>query len=217
VKFFSTIVLLLLLAGCSGSLLPLAKEEPVVDGPTSLVKPPWEALVQAGPDAGKDVDLETLNGPDLRPTIDETAPTQVATAETAPASQPAAPASDGAIRNVFVQKVAGQDGKGVSALTEAMRQQLSEAGWPVLNGARKDALTIAGALKVSAGNGGVQNVAIDWTVKLPSGKVLGVISQKNDVSAASLGDGWQETANAAAGAAADGIFQLIGKVQGASQ
>jgi hypothetical protein len=220
VKYFSTILAVLLLAGCTGSQLPLAKEEPVANAPTSLVKPPWEALVQAGPDAGKDVDLETLNGPDMRPTIDDTAPA-VATAEAVPPAQPpaASPAAaeDGAIRNVFVQKVAGRDGQGVAALTEAMRQQLSEAGWPVLNSARKDALTVAGTFKVSAAGAAAQTVAIDWTVKMPSGKVLGVISQKNDVSAASLGDGWQETANAAAGAAADGIFQLIGKVQGASQ
>ncbi len=216
-KFLAAISVLLLLGGCTTFQSPLAKEEPVQNVQTSLVKPPWEALVQAGPGAAKDVDLETLNGPDFQPTLDNAAPTQVATADNTPAAQPAAPAEDGAIRNVFVQRVAGRDSRGVEALTEAMRQQLSEAGWPVLNDARKDALTIAGALKVSAGSGGAQTVTIDWTVKMPSGKVLGVISQKNDVSAGSLGDGWQETARAAAGAAADGIFQLIGKVQGASQ
>ena len=210
-KYFSTILLLLSLAGCTGSQLPLAKEAPVADGPTSLVKPPWEALVQAGPDASKDVDLETLNGPELRPTLVE-----VSQQPAAP-SQAATPTEDGAIRNVFVAPVAGRDGKGAAALTEAMRRQLSEAGWPVLNSARKDALSILGQLEVSAAHRGMQTVVIAWTVKMPSGKILGVISQKNDVSASSLGNGWRETADAAAGAAADGIFQLIGKIQGASQ
>ena len=204
---------MLMLAGCSGFLLPLSKEAPVADAPTSLVKPPWEALVQAGPDASKDVDLETLNGPDLRPTLDGNGQEDA----TAVPVKVEPPADDGAIRNVFVAQVVGRDGDGTRALTEAMRQQLSEAGWPVLNAARKDALTISGELGVSAAHSGVQSIAIAWTVKMPSGKVLGVISQKNDVSAASLGDGWHNTADAAAGAAADGIFQLIGKVQGASQ
>ena len=113
--------------------------------------------------------------------------------------------------------MAGANGKGNAALTEAMRQKLGEAGWPVLNSARKDALTIAGKLNVSASHSGAQTVAIDWTVKTPAGKVLGVISQKNDVPAASLDSGWSETAQAATGAAADGIFQLVGKVQAASQ
>jgi hypothetical protein len=213
VKYFSAILLLLVLAGCSGSQLPLAKEAPVADGPASLVKPPWEALVQAGPNAAKDLDLETLNGPDLRPALDENGQ-EIATAVPA---QAAPPVDDGAIRNVFVARVAGRDGKGIAALTKAMQQQLSEAGWPVLNSARKDALSIVGKLDVSAVHGGAITVTIAWTVKLPSGKVLGVISQKNDVSAGSLGNSWRETADAAAGAAADGIFQLIGKVQGASQ
>jgi hypothetical protein len=203
---FAILLMLPLLSACTGSELPLAKTEPVANAPTSLVKPPWEALVQAGPNAAKDIDLETLNGPDLRPSIDAV-PAQ---------ATPQTPADDGAIRNVFVARVSGRNGKAVSALTDAMRRQLSEAGWPVLNSPRKDALTISGKLDVSAAGAGAQTVAIAWTVKMPSGKVLGVISQKNDVSAASLRKGWAETADAATAAAADGIFQLIGQVQGAA-
>jgi hypothetical protein len=203
------------LAGCSTAQLPLSKSEPVADTTSSLVKPPWEALVQAGPNAAKDVDLETLNGPEnsaeLRPTFAEN--------EQPPPVPPAAtvPAADGSIRNVFVARVAGRDVKATSTLTEAMRRQLSEAGWPVLNSPRKDALSIVGKLDVSAVHGGARTVTIGWTVKMPSGKVLGVISQKNDVSAASLGGGWGETADAATAAAAEGIFQLIGKIQGTAQ
>lgn len=186
------------------------------DTTSSLVKPPWEALVLAGPNAGKDIDFETLNGTELGPTLGQSLGPSLAENQQPPIAPPqaAAPAEDGAIRNVFVAQVAGGDRNGAAALTKAMRQHLSEAGWPVLNAARKDALSIIGKLAVSAVHGGAKTVAIDWTVKLPSGKVLGVISQKNDVSAASLGDAWQDTA---AGAAADGIFQLIGKVQGGSQ
>jgi hypothetical protein len=211
-KHICIILLLIFLAGCSATQLPLSKSEPVPDTTSSLVKPPWEALVQAGPSAGKDIDLETLDGPDLRPSLAENQPPP-------PLDPPqaAVPADDGAIHNVFVARVAGRDGKGTVALTEAMRRQLSDAGWPVLNSARKDALSITGKLDVSAVHGGARTVTITWTVKMPTGKVLGVISQKNDVSAASLGDGWRETADAATGAAADGIFQLIAKVQGASQ
>jgi hypothetical protein len=209
-KYICIISLLTLLAGCSTAQLPLSKSEPVPDTTSSLVKPPWEALVQAGPNASKDIDLETLDGPELRPSLADNQPPPLA-------PPPAAvPADDGAIHNVYVARVAGRDGTGTAALTEAMRRQLSDAGWPVLNSARKDALSIFGKLDVSAVHGGARTVAITWTVKMPTGKVLGVISQKNDVSAASLGDGWRETADAATGAAADGIFQLIGKIQGAS-
>jgi hypothetical protein len=220
VKYTSTILLMLFLTGCSGSQLPLAKQAPVADEPTSLVKPPWEALVQAGPNASKDVDLETLNGPDLRPTYDADGQQQVVAADAVPpqTAPPAAePVDDGAIRNVFVARVVGRERKGTAALTVAMRRQLSDAGWPVLNSARKDALSIVGKLDVSAVHDGVNTVTIAWTVKLPSGKLLGVISQKNDVSSDSLVNGWRETADAATEGAAEGIFQLIGKVQGASQ
>ena len=55
----------LILAGCAGPQLLLSKDDPLPVDANSLVRPPWEALVKAGPGAEKDIDLETLNGPQV--------------------------------------------------------------------------------------------------------------------------------------------------------
>ena len=214
-RLASLVAVAAVLASCSTTDLPLAKQEPVANVPSSLVKPPWEALVQAGPGAGQDIDLETLDGPGATPVAEAPVPPNAAGDPNATAPLGSSN-DDGAIRNVYVAPVFGADRGGSAALTEAMRRQLSEAGWPVLNSARKDALTIVGKLNVSAVHSGVRTIAINWTVTTPAGKVLGSLTQKNDVSAAALGNSWGETAEAATAAAADGIFELVGKAQGAS-
>jgi hypothetical protein len=208
IKSYWVVALVFFLAACGTPQLPLSKDAPLTVGGDSLVRPPWEALVKAGPDAGKDVDLETLNG------------TQVAQAplpETIPADPIPAPEApkvvhkptDVQIKAVAVPQVIGALGNGNAELTAAMRKVLQEAGWPVLTTARADALTIQGRVSMDAAQDGQQPVHLSWSVVTPKGKNLGDVKQNNSVPAGSLDAGWGESAGYASQAAATGIFKLI--------
>ncbi len=196
-------ILLFLLAACAGTEQPFGKaEDAKVVAP--ITAPPWEALVAAGPGAAQDIDLETLNGPGM-------APPEAPVAEV-PATEPAKPKSKGTeINAVAVVPVRGAAGKGNDELTAAMRTTLTKAGWTVLKAASRNALTIAGEVRMEPGDGATQTVALRWEVKTPDGKVLGDIKQSNSVPNGSLDAGWGENAGFATEAAATGIYELINK------
>ena len=207
------ILALALLTGCTSNSLLLSKAAPQPVAQDSLIHPPWETLVKAGPGAGRDVDLETLNGPE------PVAPIQVAAAPAPPAAPPpepvavAQPPKPGAtaIKAVAVLAVDGASPTANRELTAAMRKVLKEAGWPVLSNARNDALSIRGHVAVDAEQGPNQTVHISWQVVSPKGKALGNVDQNNQVTAHSLDGTWGETAGFAAQAAAEGLFKLIGQ------
>ncbi len=165
--------------------------------------PPSEYFVAAGPEAYKDIDLETLNGPG---SVEAAAPLDVSPP---PPSETAVRPMRNAIKAVAVIAVKGSPGTGDAELTAAMRQTLAKAGWPVLKAPRADALTIAGKVDVSRPKGGTQQVALRWTVSSPDGRPLGKIDQANAVPAGSLDRGWGDNAVPVAEAAATGIFDLI--------
>ncbi len=193
------------LAGCTSGSSLLEKPGPLPVNSQSLIHPPWEALVKAGPDAEKDIDLETLNGPQAA------APVPVDTPAT-PEQATALPQPGGtAIKSVAVLAVSGASPEGDKELTKAMRQVLAKAGWPVIATARKDALTIEGKVSLEPASGANQMVHINWLVRAPSGKDLGDVAQHNAVAAHSLDGTWGPAAGYAAEAAADGIFKLIGQ------
>lgn len=203
-------LLVLLLTACSAPPLPFEKGEAST---ADAIKPPWEALVQAGPGAENDLDLETLDGPLPQPIVSEAAAPeepQVADAEqVSPQGQPKVKKKGPVIKAVAIPNVIGAKGKGNTELTAAMRSVLKEAGWPVLAGRREDALLITGKVTLGPINGGEQKAKLVWTVAAPDGKVLGEIVQENAVPAGSLDQGWGENAQYATEAAAEGIFKLI--------
>lgn len=202
------------LAACSGPPLPFKKEEASGD---AAIRPPWEALVQAGPGADNDLDFETLDGPLAQPrapdATEPAAPEQAienADGGQAQAADVPKPRKTGpAIKAVAVPVVIGAKGKGNSELTAAMRNVLKEAGWPVQAGRSTDALLITGKVTLGSAEGPEQKVKLVWTVAGPDGKVLGEIVQENAVATGSLDQGWGENAQFASEAAAEGIFKLI--------
>lgn len=202
--------------------------------------PPSHAYAQAGPNAEKELDFETLYGartpsvngartaavapvepqpvPEVQQPAQEVAVARVPVKEApTPKAEPVSKSADTgnkqSIRGVAVTGVTGSPGKGNQELTAAMRRVLKQAGWPVYKSARPDALTITGDVDLSARSGSAQKVALAWTVKSPDGKVLGVIKQANDVAAGSLDAGWGKTADYAAQAGAEGIFNLVKKLR----
>lgn len=201
------LTMMLVLVACSGPTLPFEKDLPAE---STIVNPPWEALVQAGPGAENDLDLETLNGPTAAvqppPLIAET---EAAAQEAGEQPAPKKPDKKAvAIKSVAVPSVQGAAGQGNAELTQAMRQVLRDAGWPVVNTPSASALTIRGKVKTVRA-GAVETVELAWVVSTPDGKTLGDISQANDVPAGSLDKGWGENARFATEAAATGIFKLI--------
>jgi hypothetical protein len=206
------LVLPLVLMACSN------KQVPTVVNP--LAQPPWEAFVQAGPGAEKDLDFETLDGPGA------TAPPFDALANVAnPGESPAvaaenidpAPAKQQSkhgpnatvIKSVAVVPVTGGDARANAELTLAMRQALIAAGWPIIDAPNTESIVVSGKVAVSQASKTVQKVDLVWLVTAPKGKPLGNIKQSNDVAAGSLQNGWGDNAKYATQAAADGIFKLI--------
>jgi hypothetical protein len=202
-------LLLATAAGCASN-LPLAKEAPLPATQNALVRPPWEAYVKAGPGAENDVDLETLNGPQVA----ASPPVEAATPEVAAAAveENIAPnAGAEQIKAVAVLPVIGGNAKGNQQLTAAMRKVLADAGWDVLSKPRKDALSVQGRVATDPPLAGRQMVHLQWLVSTPSGKNLGDVKQDNAVPYGSLNAGWGENAGYAAQGAAEGIFKLIEK------
>lgn len=189
----------------------------------SLVTPPTETFASAGWGAKNEIDYETLNGPGAidpstalaepppQPLV-EVPPEEVAAAEPEPAPETTAAKENATvIRAVAVVPVKGAPGGGNAELTQAMRETLAKAGWPVLKAPRKDAITIAGRVQVAAATGERQQVKVDWVVSHPQGATLGDIKQSNAVPAGSLDQGFGSAATMVAEAAATGIFDLIRK------
>jgi hypothetical protein len=203
----SLLILCVLLAACGGLQQPFGKDEngKVI---SSIMAPPWEAMVAAGPGAANDIDFETLNGPQaVVPEI----PVAQAQAEP-PADIPTQPKSSGVeIRAVAVVPVVGTAGRGNDELTKAMRETMTKAGWTVLTAPDKNALTILGHVALAPTSGARQTVKLNWDVQTPDGKSLGDVKQSNAVPAGSLDAGWGENADFAAEAAATGIYELINK------
>lgn len=142
-------------------------------------------------------------------------PAQPAPIAAAPAVQPVAtnPTSTASLGSpggvtAVVPSVAGAPGDGSSALSSALQRELSRQGVTLAN-RPGSTYRIEGKVALGAPNSGKQSIQIDWVVRDPQGKSLGTVSQKNEIPAGSLDGAWGNTADAAAGAAAQGILKLL--------
>jgi uncharacterized lipoprotein YmbA len=116
----------------------------------------------------------------------------------------------------IVPTVAGAPGDGNTALSSALQRELSRQGVTMAN--RPGAsYRIEGKVALGAGQAGKQTIQIDWLVRDPQGRSLGTVSQKNEIPEGSLDGTWGNTADAAAGAAAQGILKLLPQTASASR
>jgi hypothetical protein len=183
--------------------------------------PPLDNYAMAGPEAEHEIDYETVYGPGKA--IPVSASTDDAARVSGPPAEsedsPGAPASNKEdsnhhqIRAVAVLAVSGASSRGNTELTDAMREALIAAGWPVVSKPRSDALTIAGKVNVGPKDGDTQKVGLAWTVSSPDGRTLGTINQANSVPSGSLDASWGDAAIFATQAAATGIFDLVKKLR----
>jgi hypothetical protein len=138
------------------------------------------------------------------------ATSQGSPATTASASRPTAAASPKSA-GVIVAPVSGAPGDGQRSLTTALKKRLYAGGIKLANGIAENVYTVKGSVVLSDASGGKQSIRIDWLVLDPSGKRLGTVSQQNTIPRGSLNGPWGAIADAAAGAAADGIIKLLPK------
>lgn len=185
---------------------------------------PAQAFAAAGPGADKDVDYETLYGPQAAQSASN-AGMGVTTASLAPSEQLPAPATPvaavkskaklpsseptNAIKAIALVSVTGSPGGGDRDLKDALRRFLTQAGWPVVDAPQSGALTVKGTVKVDPAKGATQRVALAWAVSSVDGRNLGTVRQANDVPAGSLEKGWGSMAEPAAQSAAEGLFKLV--------
>ena len=153
------------------------------------------------------------------PASDAAPPRQAASASPAiaapvtPVAEPAAartttaslPANDVA---AIVPAVSGAPGDGSTALSSALQRELTRQGVTLAN-RPGTSYRIEGKVAMGAPADGKQTIQIDWLVRDPQGRSLGTVSQKNDIPEGSLDSAWGSTADAAAGAAAQGILKLL--------
>lgn len=113
--------------------------------------------------------------------------------------------------NAFVPNVTGAPGDGRISLTSALQRELSKNGLSLASTTGANTYRVEGVVEVGQAKDGKQPIKIDWHVKDPTGKSVGTVSQKNEIAAGALDGAWGATADAAAGAAAQGILKLIPK------
>ncbi len=219
----------LLLTGCAADTAVLQP------APTRVEPPPGDVLVKPGPNAADELDPALFAGlpPQARaelglPATPEAGqPTQpVRTTRTTTSSQatresprrtarPAKHTQKATLRiaSVAVVEVKGAPGKGNTELARALRLVLRKAGWPVHAKARRDSMRISGLVELGPKTPRGQRVSLKWTARAPNGKLLGVIRQNNIVPSGSLDKGFGAAALPAAEGAADGIFQIVRRLQ----
>jgi len=122
------------------------------------------------------------------------------------------PAASRATAGTKVATVTGAPGDGNSALENAMRQELQQAGLGS-GQSGQPSYTVAGKVTVGAAKDGKQPVRIDWKVTDPAGATLATVTQNNDIVAGALDGQWGAIANDAAQGAAIKIKTLIDENQ----
>ena len=143
--------------------------------------------------------------PSPRPAPSASAPE---TAAAVPAARPKGPVT------TIVAPVSGAPGDGTKSLTAAIKKRLYAKGVKLATVQTGNTYTVKGTVSVTDGSGGKQSIRIDWQVLDPNGKRLGTVSQQNNIPKGSLDGPWGAIADAAAGAAADGIVKLLPKPSG---
>ncbi len=109
----------------------------------------------------------------------------------------------------FIAPASGAPGDGSVALQDAMRRKLVGRGVNVAGSPSIGAYTVRGVVSVKQGEGDKDSVRIDWQVIDPSGRRLGTVSQQRAVQKGALEGTWGGMAEAAAGAATEGVMKWL--------
>jgi hypothetical protein len=105
-------------------------------------------------------------------------------------------------------KVTGAPGDGNTALSSAMKRELSGKGMDVTDSAAGTYKVVA-EVKLKAKADGNEAVAIDWIVNDPKGTRIATVTQNNDIPKGHLSNAWGQNADDAAKGASIQIRQVI--------
>ena len=111
--------------------------------------------------------------------------------------------------SVVVWSVDGAPGDGAVTLKAALERALRRAGYRVLASLAEDSLVVSAAITVRPAGPGRERVAVAWTVLDQEGTELGQIDQENTITAGLLDGPWGEIARQIAGAALEGIADVV--------
>ncbi|MEG6510179.1 hypothetical protein V6C03_14510 [Methyloligella sp. 2.7D] len=111
----------------------------------------------------------------------------------------------------LVAPVTGAPGDGNRALPAALKKRLAAKGVKLTSSRGTNVYTVQGQVGVKDAGSGKETVRLDWKVIDPNGRRLGTVSQENTIPKGSLSGPWGAIADAAAGAATDGIVKLLPK------
>lgn len=113
---------------------------------------------------------------------------------------------------LVVLKMPGAPGDAAQSLPRALEAALQAAKLPVANRIGDADLLVLGDVAVGPKDGGLQTVAIRWSlVSARDDRELGEIAQQNVVPAGSLDGPWGPVADEVARAAASGLLDLLGQ------
>jgi hypothetical protein len=117
---------------------------------------------------------------------------------------------------LVVWAVDNAPGDGATSLKAALERSLRRAGYRVLADLTEESLVVSGAIRVQPAGSGQQRVSVVWSVLSSDGTELGQIEQENVIAAGLLDGPWGEIARQIAGAAIDGITEVLDQVRKAA-
>lgn len=111
-------------------------------------------------------------------------------------------------RRVAVWPVDGLSAPRSQTLVRAMEAALRTRGVSVAAQDDPDALVVTAWFTRALETSG-ERITMDWILTRPDGREIGVVQQSNVLAVGAIDQGWPEAAPAIAGAAADGLIEMI--------
>ena len=112
---------------------------------------------------------------------------------------------------VTVAPVVGAPSDGNRQLFSGMRRALGSNKVVILDTAAADTFTVVGSVSLTPIDDRSTQLAVKWTLKDPSGKEVGNVEQSNSVPLAATRGSWAGFGDIVAGAAVEGILELMDK------
>ena len=112
---------------------------------------------------------------------------------------------------VAVAPVVGAPSDGNRQLFSGMRRALGSNKVVIMDTAAADTFTVVGSVSLTPIDDRSTQLTVKWTLKDPSGKEVGNVEQSNSVPLAATKGSWAGFGDIVAGAAVEGILELMDK------
>ncbi|NQV82072.1 MAG: hypothetical protein HQ495_16055 [Alphaproteobacteria bacterium] len=123
-----------------------------------------------------------------------------------------APRSSLAPQRIAVWPIGGLSGEQASRLEAAVMAALRTRGLIVVGVDDPTALVVTGWVKRTAVGAATERISVDWALLRRDGQEVGVVSQSNVIPTGELDLTWPDAAPAIAGAAAEGLVEMLSRL-----